>query len=145
MLNLQKFLIVPLAISLMLSIPLRGQSSPQVVIPEPSEENAAQNADALPSPAMISEYDRALFVLENGLSAQWKDRNDYLKNFDASSDSGSSGEHLTAAKAHVRVLLVTSLRIHEAWDEGPPIGIEVQKAVKELKGLRDRLLQQENK
>jgi hypothetical protein len=145
MLNLANNSIVALSISMMCSLLMSGQSSPKVVIIEPSEYNSVQSADAPPSAAMILEYDRALFVLEHGLSEQWKDRTDYLKSFDDSSDSGSSGEHLTAAKARVRLLLVTNLRVHQTWDEGPPISVEVQRAIKDLRGLRDRLLQQERK
>jgi hypothetical protein len=135
-------LIVCLSFSLGIASPASSQALPNEVIIEPLTGAQIQPGAAPPSAAaLILEYDRAINVLKTGLKERWNSRDDYLKEFDRSPATGSAGELLAIAKTQVRQLLTLNLREQEPWDEGPPLGVEVQRAIRELRQKRDRILE----
>jgi hypothetical protein len=51
---------------------------------------------------------------------------------------------MQSTKDYMSAVMKLHLRVHEVWDEGPPIGVEVQRAIDDFAKQRDQLLQAKN-
>ena len=83
------------------------------------------------------ELDRAILVLKRGLKENWATRDQYLTAFEKTSSTDPTGRPVMAAKSYVECAIGEQLRTHQAWDEGPPIGVEVHRAIAELTERRE--------
>jgi TonB family protein len=81
---------------------------------------------------MVLEFDRAILVLKRGLKEHWATRDQYLASFEKTSSTDLTGRSVTKAKEYVACVMSEHLRIHQIWDEGPPLEVEVQDAIDEL-------------
>jgi len=77
----------------------------------------------------VLELDRAIFVLKRGLRENWATRDQYLSAFDKTPNTDRTGRPVTDAKQYVESAMSACLRTHQIWDEGPPIGVEVQRTI----------------
>jgi TonB family protein len=81
---------------------------------------------------LVLELDRAIAVLKRGLKDNWQTRDQYLAAFEKTPGTDSTGRPMTDAKRYVECAIGARLRIHQIWDEGPPLGKEVQGIVDEF-------------
>ena len=86
--------------------------------------------------SLVLELDRAILILKRGLKEHWATRDQYLTAFDKTPGTDPAGRPVTDAKSYVKCAIGEYLSTHEVWDEkwdeGPPINIEVQRAIVEL-------------
>ncbi len=82
------------------------------------------------------ELDRAIAVLKRGLAENWKTREQYLNAFAQTPSTDSKGRKVTHAKESVACAMGVRLRVDQIWDEGPPLGVEVERAISEFTELR---------
>ena len=99
--------------------------------------------DPFPSPQVILECDRAIYILNLGLARRWTKRDQFIEAFQAFGSKGTSGESLHAVRSATVQLLQQHLRTHLIWDEGPPIEVEVSRAIADLTKIRDAKLEEE--
>jgi hypothetical protein len=92
------------------------------------------------SPAQILEYDRAIYVLNFGLSHKWTNRTQYLHAVRAFNAQGTSGESLATIRSAMVSYLNGRLREHQVWDEGVPIEVEVRRVIDQLSKEREEML-----
>lgn len=103
---------------------LVGQSA---VSPIPQGGPAEPN-----SASLVLELDRAVLVLRRGTREKWETRDQYLTAFEKTPDTDSMAHSVAKTKKYVECAIGVRLRIHHVWDEGPPIGVEVHRAIIEL-------------
>jgi hypothetical protein len=89
------------------------------------------------SRSLVLELDRAILVLKRGLAENWRTRDEYLTAFEKTQSTDSTGRAVTDAKKYVECAIGAQLRTHEIWDEGPPIEVEVDRAITEFSKRRD--------
>ena len=113
----------------------------QPVIPLPPQQPpiVKQNPAAL-----AMEYSQAILVLKRGLKLGWSNRDQFIAAFNQTPITGAQKDVMQSMKNYVSTALKSHLRVHEVWDEGPPIGVEVQRAIDDFAKQRDQLLQAEN-
>ena len=87
--------------------------------------------------SLVLELDRAVFVLKRGLKENWATRDQYLSAFEKTPNTDRTGRPVTDAKQYVECLISEHLRTHQMWDEGLPIGVEVQRTITGLIERRD--------
>ena len=104
-----------------------------------SSTRYSRTAAPEPSPAsLVLELDRAILVLKHGLKENWETRDQYLIAFEKTPSTDSAGRLVTEAKKYVEcVILGAHLRTHQIWDEGPSLGVEVNRTLIEVTKLRD--------
>ena len=94
------------------------------------------------SPAsLVLELGRAIGVLKRGLAENWSARGQYLDAFEKTPKTDLSGRSVTREKEYVACSIGARLRIHESWDEGPPIGVEVDRIIVEFTRWRNEAKQ----
>jgi TonB family protein len=84
------------------------------------------------SASLVLELDRAILVLKRGIKEKWDTRDQYLAAFERTPDAGSTTQSVTKAKKYIDCAMSARLRIHKAWDEGLPIGVEAQRTITEF-------------
>jgi protein TonB len=82
--------------------------------------------------SLLLELDRAILVLKRGQKEHWSTRDQYLTAFEKIPGTDPTGRIVTDAKNYVECIIAEHLRTHQAWDEGLPIEIEVQRTIDEL-------------
>jgi TonB family protein len=87
--------------------------------------------------ALALELDRAIVVLERGLTENWGTGAQYLSAFEKTLSTDSAGGPVTDAKKYVECAMGVHLRIHQIWDEGPPLGVEVHRTIIDFTELRN--------
>jgi TonB family protein len=97
---------------------------------------AAPAADPT-STALVVELDRAIAVLKRGLKEGWGTRDQYLTAFEKTPNTDTAGRLVADAKEYVECLMGEHLRIHQIWDEGVPIGVEVKRTIVKFTELRN--------
>lgn len=90
---------------------------------------------------LVLELDRAIVILKRGLKENWETRDQYLAAFDKTPNTNRAGQAVTNAKNYVEAAISSNLRIHRIWDEGSPIGVEVQSTITEFTQLRNKARQ----
>jgi TonB family protein len=90
---------------------------------------------------LVLELDRAIVILKRGLKENWETRDQYLTAFDKTTNTDRTGQAVIDAKNYVEAALSSNLRIHQIWDEGSPIGVEVQSTIIEFTQLRNKAKQ----
>ena len=100
-----------------------AQTSPSAV--EPNRES------------LVVELDRAIAVLKRGLKDDWETRDQYLAAFERTPGTDPTGRPVTDAKRYVECAMNAHLRIHQIWDEGPPIEVEVQRVIDDFREWRE--------
>jgi len=83
------------------------------------------------------ELDRAILVLKRGLKEHWATRDQFLTAFEKTPGRDPTGRPVTDAKSYAGCAIGEHLRAHQVWDEGPPIEVEVQRAIDELTERRE--------
>ncbi|MGD0680698.1 MAG: hypothetical protein ABR990_01510 [Terracidiphilus sp.] len=113
---------------------------PQVIpLPPPPPQIVKQN------PASLSlEYRRAILVLKRGQKLGWSNRDQFITAFNQTPITGAQKDVMQSVKDYVSAALKRHLRVHDVWDEGPPIGVEVQRAIDDFTKQRNQLLEAEN-
>jgi hypothetical protein len=97
------------------------------------------------NPACLAlEYRRAILVLKRGQKLGWSDRDQFIAAFIQTPNTGAQKDVMQSVKDYVSTALKRHLRVHDVWDEGPPIGLEVQRAIDDFTKQRNQLLQSEN-
>jgi len=91
--------------------------------------------------SLAMEQNRAIVILRRGLKENWATRDQYLHAFRKTPATDPSGQPVADAKNYVECALAAHLRIHQIWDEGPPVGVEVERAIADLTKLRDEAAQ----
>jgi hypothetical protein len=75
-------------------------------------------------PALVLEYDRAIYSIKRGMALHWSDPQLFLQAFDRMSRIGTAGEQLDAEYKVVRELLGVQFwsapKPRPVWDELPP-------------------------
>jgi hypothetical protein len=89
------------------------------------------------SASLVLELDRAVLVLKRGLKENWRTRDEYLTAFEKTPSTDLTGRAVTDAKNYVACTIGAQLRTHQIWDEGPPIEVEVDRAITEFSKWRD--------
>jgi hypothetical protein len=95
-------------------------------------------------PALVVEYDRAIFILNFGVHHHWKSRQEYLVAFERLDRHGTSGEVLEPEYQLVSGLLKSQLpsEEHHLWDERLPYDVSVEEqTLRSFTFARDRLWQ----
>jgi TonB family protein len=96
-------------------------------------EMAAQRSPSValqPNPASLElEFHRAIDVLKRGLAENWRTRGQYLSAFEKTPNTDSVGRPVAKEKEYVECSIRAHLRVHENWDEGPPIEVEVNRTI----------------
>jgi hypothetical protein len=87
------------------------------------------------------ELDRAILVLKRGLKENWKTRDQYLTAFAKTPGTDSTGQPVTNAKEYITCAIASHLRVHQIWDEGPPIEVEVDQTISAFTNLRNESTQ----
>jgi TonB family protein len=87
------------------------------------------------------ELDRAILILKRGFKENWKNRDQYLTAFEKTPDTDSTGRRVTDAKEYVKCALGSHLRIHQIWDEGAPIEVEVDRTICAFTNMRKEAIQ----
>lgn len=96
------------------------------------------SAATQPNPASLElEFHRAIDVLKRGLAENWRTRSQYLSAFEKTPNTDSTGRLLMEEKAYVECSIRAHLRIHENWDEGPPIQVEVNRTIVDFTNWRN--------
>ena len=112
---------------------------PLIPLPPPPPQIVKQN------PASLSlEYRRAILVLKRGQKLGWSNRDQFIAAFNQTPITGAQIDVMQSMKNYVSAALKSHLRVHEVWDEGPPIGVEVQRAIDDFTKHRDQLLKADN-
>lgn len=96
-------------------------------------------------PALVLEYDRAIFILDFGVHHHWKSRREYLAAFERLDRHGTSGEVLQVEYQLVSGLLNSQLLSEKGhlWDERLPYDVSVQEqTLRSFRFARDLLWQQ---
>lgn len=93
-------------------------------------------ADPIRSP-LVLELDRAILVLKRGLKERWTTRDQYLTALEKTPGTDATGRPVTDAKRYVECTIGERLRIHQIWDEGSPLEVEVQRTIAELTERRE--------
>ena len=112
--------------------------SPETVLHDPPGVAEEPN----PTP-LVLELDRAILVLKQGLKENWATHDQYLSSFDKTPNTDRTGRPVTDAKKLVECAMSAHLRTRQIWDEGPPIGVEVQRTIFEFAKRRDEAIQGE--
>ena len=94
--------------------------------------------------SLVLEFDRAILILKRGLKEDWRTRDQYLSAFDGTPNIDRKGQAVTEAKSCIRAAINSHLRVHQIWDEGSPIGVEVHNTIIEFAKLRNRAEQGES-
>ncbi len=102
-----------------------------------SQAGSAQDMETVPQQLPIKlqrasltlELDRAILVLKQGLKGKWQNRDQYLMAFEKTVNTDSTDWPVTDSKRQVECAIGAHLRVHEMWDEGPPIEVEVQRTI----------------
>ena len=105
-----------------------------------SPEVGAQTSPSVVEPtgaSIVLELDRAIAVLKRGLRDDWGTRDQYLAAFEGTPRTDQTGRPVTDAKRFVECAMSARLRIHQIWDEGPPIGDEVRRVMDEFREWRE--------
>ena len=102
---------------------MRAQTSPSA-----GEPNRA---------SLVVELDRAIAVLKRGLKDDWGTRDQYLAAFKKTPGTDPIGRPVADAKRYVECAMSGRLRVHQIWDEGPPIENEVQRMIDEFVEWRE--------
>jgi hypothetical protein len=76
-------------------------------------------------------------VRRRGLKENWRTRDEYLTAFEKTPSTDLTGRAVTDAKNYVACTIGAQLRTHQIWDEGPPIEVEVDRAITEFSKWRD--------
>lgn len=76
--------------------------------------------------SLVVELDRAIAVLERGLKGDWGTRDQYLVAFEKTPGTDPTGRPVMDAKRYVECAMSARLRVHQIWDERPPIEDEVR-------------------
>lgn len=111
------------------------QSAGIVLLPPPSAAAGPNNT------WLVLELDRAIVILKRGLKENWETRDQYLTAFDKTPNANRAGQAVTDAKNYVEAAISSNLRIHRMWDEGSPLGVEVQSTINEFSQLRNKAKQ----
>jgi len=120
-------------------LPLQMQASQYRSI-LPSE---AGNLESSPVPQVILECDRAIYILNYGLTHHWATREQFINAFQAFDAKGTSGDTLDKPRLAIVSLLQNHLREHRIWDEGTPVEVEVSRIISDLTQIRDAKLEEE--
>ncbi len=102
----------------------------------------ACHAGTIQGPAEISpgslalELDRAILILNRGLKNNWRTRDQYLTAFEKTPNTDPAGRSVTDAKRYIECEIGANLRVHQTWDEGPPVEVEVRRTIVEFTRLR---------
>jgi TonB family protein len=107
---------------------------PETVLQDQLSPSAAVESNPAP---LVLELDRAILVLKRGLKENWETRDQYLTAFEKTPRTDSLGRPVTDAKKYVECAIGAHLRIHQTWDEGPPIDVEVHSTISEFTNWRD--------
>ena len=114
-------------------------------MPFQGPETATHNLQCVacePNPSsLVLEFDRAVEVLKRGLAEKWTSRGQYLSAFERTPNTDLRGRPVKEERSLVECTIGSHLRIHENWDEGPPIGVEVHRAIVELTTWRNEARQ----
>lgn len=82
---------------------------------------------------LVREYDRAIYILNQGTREGWTTPGQYLAAFDKTNQWGTPEKVATPERAWVRSELETRLPpaplSHEIWDEHLPYFIEIQQTI----------------
>ena len=106
----------------------------------PSE---AGKLESSPGPQVILECDRAIYILNYGLTHHWATRELFINAFQAFDAKGTSGGSLDKTRLAIVSLLQNHLREHRIWDEGMPVEVEVNQIISDLTQIRDAKLEEE--
>jgi TonB family protein len=106
----------------------------------PSE---AGKLESSPGPQVILECDRAIYILNYGLTHHWATRELFINAFQAFDAKGTSGDSLDKTRLAIVSLLQNHLREHRIWDEGMPVEVEVNQIISDLTQIRDAKLEEE--
>jgi TonB family protein len=87
--------------------------------------------------SLTLELDRAILVLKQGLKDRWQTRDQYLMAFEKTLGTDPTGRPVTEAKGQVKCAIGSHLRIHQMWDEGSPIEVEVHRTIADFTRDRD--------
>lgn len=87
--------------------------------------------------SLALELDRAVFILKRGLKQDWGTRDQYLTAFERTPSTDHTGRPVADAKNYVECAIGAHLRTHQMWDEGPPIEVEVHRAIVEFTKRRN--------
>lgn len=110
--------------------------TPETILQHPRQAVMERN------PASFAlELNRALLVLKRGLKENWKTRDQYLMAFEKTPGTDSTGQPVTDAKEYVTCAMASHLRVHQIWDEGPPIEVEVDQTISAFTNLRNESTQ----
>ena len=112
---------------------------PLIPLPPPPPQIVKQNPAAL-----ALEYSRAILVLKRGQKLGWNNRDQFIAAFNQTPITGAQKDVMQSAKDYVSAAMKHHLRVHAVWDEGPPIGVEVQRAIDDFTKIRNQLLEAEN-
>jgi hypothetical protein len=112
---------------------------PLIPLPPPPPQIVNQNPAAL-----ALEYSQAILVLNRGQKLGWSNRDQFIAAFNQTPITGAQIDVMQSMKNYVSAALKSHLRVHEVWDEGPPIGVEVQRAIDDFTKHRDQLLKADN-
>lgn len=105
-----------------------------------SPEVGAQTSPSAVEPnraSLVVELDRAIAVLKRGLKDDWGTRDLYLAAFEGTPRTDPMDRPVTDAKRYVECAMSARLRIHQIWDEGPPIEDEVQRLIDKFREWRE--------
>jgi hypothetical protein len=99
-------------------------------------------------PALVLEYDRAIYTIQRGMALHWSDPQLFLQAFDRMSRIGTAGEPLTEEYKVVRGLLGVQFssptKERTPWDEQPPATVrqfpQLQFVLQNLTFAREALI-----
>ena len=106
-------------------------------VPETILQNSPSAAAEINPASLVLELNRAIVVLNKGLKENWETRDQYLIAFEKTPSTNSASGSVTDAKKYVECVIGAHLRIHQIWDEGPTIGVEVHQTIIEFTKKRD--------
>jgi hypothetical protein len=86
--------------------------------------------------ALRLELNRAILVLRQGIGEKWEFRDQYLAAFEKTPNADLEGRSVQDQKRWVGCVIGARLRVHQVWDEGAPIEVEVNGVIAEF--TRDR-------
>ena len=109
-----------------------SQSAGIVLLSPPSAAAGPNNT------SLVLEFDRAIVVMKRGLKESWETRDQYLTAFDKTPNTDRAGQAVTDAKNYVKAAISSRLRVHQIWDEGSPIGVEVRSTIAEFTQERNK-------
>jgi protein TonB len=110
-------------------------------VPGSGSQHSSNTAVEPSHASLVLEWDRAIAVLRRGLKEHWATRDQYLDAFEKTPNTDPAGRRVTVAKRYVGCEMGEELPAHEVWDEkwneGPPINVEAQHTIDELKERRE--------